>query len=996
MASIATPTSIDEVEALVLALYDPASVSNVTQIQAALHQVQKSPEGWRLAHELLGRQDEKVRFFGVLTFIIKLNTESDALNPNDATELRDTLLQWLVTYSTENSSKLVLQKLSTALVTFYLRFPKSWDHAVRHVLNALSVNTASPLTAVITDIAPSLHAISVALLFSTDLAEEACKMDPNSTSNIDLFDSLQENIEDVCALILHGIRSHMENPSQNHNVAEASIHCLQAWVSLSQKFLAKATENSTSFKSLILTVIEMMTTTRIHYPAGTELLIDLLSYNVSLLTPQHFDAIYSLLFGPIGQMYYSRLLGGDFDFECLQYGLIAIALADSQVSSLITTAGPREERLLEMLSGFVTTQGYPAVEDKLFVPAMELWCNMAEALADECLSTDDPNAGLKYLAKVSQTVYSKIALPPPDELADWDSSEKDSFSSARRDVADFLEAAHSSLGDDLLSYYGRLMLEKLSLSSWKDLESVAYCLGAFTYCFSRNESTDSIILPIFSQDLFTLLHPSNTQMPARCRQTCIGLIEKFSSFFQRNVDRLPSALTVLFSVIGDSGLTAPATKSIYELCTSCKDVLMPEAPGFIAQYRTMMSGNVIDCITREKLAGAIASVIQAVQDEGTQLNYLSQMLDVIEQDVKLSLDLLSNPTLWQVLNVTGCSTRCCSNIEPSELGSHVAIRSLRCLLCVAKDIRSTVDYTNIDAPATAVSERMLVVQSRLMQTIDGVQSSFPTDSEIVDVICHILRTGISESAPGPFVFPVEQITRYLTSQSLQTPRIAALIATACSLASSLSRKQVNNSAAILTDLTNWVIGLVRQLPDIDSDTELAQNALYFAEIAVKTPENTLLLLQSQSGESLETIFGFSLKVLDGKEPLSKSATLDFWTTFLGHPIPLDLDDPYRKAMDELGPSISAALMRNVGGNASRSELDKLSSPIKKMVMTKPQAKGWLENALLDPSFPSTKVSDAEKSQFVKKLIVARGSRNTNQIIRDFWLACRGTQFAYVS
>lgn len=74
-------------------------------------------------------------------------------------------------------------------------------------------------------------------------------------------------------------------------------------------------------------------------------------------------------------------------------------------------------------------------------------------------------------------------------------------------------------------------------------------------------------------------------------------------------------------------------------------------------------------------------------------------------------------------------------------------------------------------------------------------------------------------------------------------------------------------------------------------------------------------------------------------------------------------------MDELGPSISAALMRNVSGNASRSELDKFASPIKKMVTTKPQAKAWLEGALLDPSFPSTKVTDAEKSQFVKKLIV---------------------------
>lgn len=26
----------------------------------------------------------------------------------------------------------------------------------------------------------------------------------------------------------------------------------------------------------------------------------------------------------------------------------------------------------------------------------------------------------------------------------------------------------------------------------------------------------------------------------------------------------------------------------------------------------------------------------------------------------------------------------------------------------------------------------------------------------------------------------------------------------------------------------------------------------------------------------------------------------------------------------------------------------------------------------------------------------RGARGTNQIVRDFWLACRGTNFAYAS
>ncbi|KAL5604657.1 hypothetical protein BROUX41_001992 [Berkeleyomyces rouxiae] len=998
MATIPYPVSLEDVEVLVLSLYNPESIANVPTIQNTLHQVQKSPEGWRIAHELLSRRDEKVRFFGVLTFIVKLNTESSSLAAAEAVELRDTLLQWLLTYTVDDSSKLVLRKLSTALVTCYLRFPKTWERAVHQVFAALSANGSGLPNAAVLD---PVKALNVAILFASDLAEEAAKIDANSISNLDLFGCIQDNVHDVCAMISHAIQLYLQSPSENRHVAEAAIHCLQVWISLSQKSLAKATENSSSFKPLVLTVIETMTSTEQVFSPALELLLDLLSYNNEVLSEKHIAAIYTLLLGSLGQSYYARLLNGDFEFDCMQYGLVAIALADSQISTLATVPGPRETQLLDVLVGFISTQGYPGVDDKLFVPVIELWCNFAETVAEEHVSEDgESGVGLKYLARVAQTVCKKIVLPPPDELADWDTSEKDAFGSARRDVSDFLEAAHSSLGNQLLSYYSQLLTEELTFRRWQDLEGVAHSLGAFSYCISRDTSTDAIVASVFSEELFSLLHPSNSEMPPRCRQTCIGLIEKFSCFFQRNIDRLPSALTVLFSVVGDPVLTNPAAKSIYELCTSCKEVLMPEASSFIDQYQSMTRDNVIECITRERLAGAIASVIQIIPDENTRLDFLTQMIDVVEVDVKLSLELASNPDLSQIPHVTRCSTRCCAGLTPAELAAHVAVRSLRSLLCIARDFRSAVDCTRQDSTLLAVSPALSVVQSRLMETISGVQRSFPFNGEIIDVICHILRVGIAESIPGPFVFPIEGVTQYLVAQSSSNPRIGAFIATACSLSSSLAHRQISNPDAILTRLMDWAITLLRQLPEIDYDVEVAQNVLNFAEKAVLTIERTLLLLQSQPSDHLEALFGFSIRVIDGKEPLVKTASLDFWAAFLGHPVPLEMENPYRQAIDRLGPSIAQCLIKNIGGNAARSELDKLSLPLKKMMATKPQAKGWLEAALMSPSFPSNKVSDADKSQFLKKLLLvartARSSRTANQVIRDFWLACRGSQFAYVS
>ena len=73
-------------------------------------------------------------------------------------------------------------------------------------------------------------------------------------------------------------------------------------------------------------------------------------------------------------------------------------------------------------------------------------------------------------------------------------------------------------------------------------------------------------------------------------------------------------------------------------------------------------------------------------------------------------------------------------------------------------------------------------------------------------------------------------------------------------------------------------------------------------------------------------------------------------------------------MNTLGPLLGQSLARNIGGNASRSELDKLSEPIKKLVSHYPSAKDWLGAGLEDPSFPSSKVTSEDKALFVKKLI----------------------------
>lgn len=74
------------------------------------------------------------------------------------------------------------------------------------------------------------------------------------------------------------------------------------------------------------------------------------------------------------------------------------------------------------------------------------------------------------------------------------------------------------------------------------------------------------------------------------------------------------------------------------------------------------------------------------------------------------------------------------------------------------------------------------------------------------------------------------------------------------------------------------------------------------------------------------------------------------------------------ASSHLGPTLTQTLVRSVGGNASRSELDKLSEPLKKLVSNHASARAWIEQSLYDPSFPGHHLSHEDRALFLKKII----------------------------
>ncbi|KAI5457922.1 armadillo-type protein [Mariannaea sp. PMI_226] len=1006
MNEIPIPTTILEVEALILSLYRPNAPEVISKIQATLSRLQSSPQAWGMARDLLGRPDDKVKFFGVLTIIIKLNNESSSLSIDDANELLQNLVGWYLEALRQGNGLLVVRKLSSALGTFFLHFHHQWRLFIRHLSLCLvserprssaSFNEASD-----TDSDSFIDRLNPAQIQATlwvlgNILEDITKFDLNSANTMGLYDAILENMPDAIALMTRGMTPHLTS-QETH---EESIKCLQSWVWFAQRASSRDARLIQPLGPLVNTVIGSLTVDEL-YDASIELMVDILSNCSIFLSDSHVQQLSELFNSPWFRIRYRSLIEGDFDFDSIRLGQLLLAFGDARVEKLMQANDERSQDLLSKLCGLLATEGYAVAEDKIFVPALEFWSTFAETMTDAMYSDEGsantwvPRA-LSFVLQAVSNAWQKVVFPPPDEFSSWDSNERIGFHDARKDVIDLLQSVFSLSGPQLVVTFADLTLNALTSSSWLQLEAAAFCLGGLADCVGEDARCDEALALVFTSPLFSALRSGDQTIPPRVRQTCVSLIEQYTEYFERNLSHLPPALTLLFVVVGEHPLTAAASKSIHRLCSSCRDHLHPEVGAFLDEYQKLAAGKNLDCGASEKILGGIASLVQAIPDRIQKYSACARLLSFIQTDVQLSLELLRSPSGTTTPCLMGSS---CSYSSPDEHPAlHTALKALRCLSSTGRGLQaptdSSVNLTDERVITGNTDPQLAHLQETIISIIVQVQSSFDTSGEVVEIICNVLRSGFSEVEPGPFVLPPQGVAQYLTNQTLRTPRVGLLMSTACSFVSSLEHDGLQGQQGILQSLLLWVVGLLKQLPNPETDPEVSQNGIEFvSRLMSKRP---IILLRLEPQDAAEFFFFFTLQVLDGKEPLPKASASEFWAVFINTRCDTaELDEMIAQAMNALGPLLAQSLARNIGGSASRSELDKLSEPLKKLVVRYPLARTWLETGLSHPSFPSAKVTPEEKSLFVKKVINLRGARTTNQVVREFWLSARGSNFAYAS
>jgi hypothetical protein len=671
------------------------------------------------------------------------------------------------------------------------------------------------------------------------------------------------------------------------------------------------------------------------YEVTIELFSDVLANYSKFLADGDFDLLFSLFNSDWSKERYRQLVQGDFGFESLQYGHFIIAFGDARVEQLAKASDPLSQQFLEAIEGLLAAEGYPVAEDQIFIPALEFWSTFVEVMIDSLYSDEDvtlsilnaritnsavstdrasqkePSSGNKNewfvtarasVMRAIERCWRKIQFPPADVFDDWDSVDRAGFSDARMEVVDLLQASYTLTGLPLFSMFADLTLHSLQTGAWNELEASLFCLGSLVDCISDDDMSDAILEKVISSTLFATLADSASNVPLRTRLATLSLIGKYDEFFKAHTQYIPEALTFLFKALSIPSLAATASKSIQSLCSSCRQALTSELSVFVQQYNELTTSHSFDGIVKERIAGAIAAVIQAISSEDLKLLPLLGLLQSVDTDFQRTLRLHAS-----------------GNIEEAEA---CGIDVLRCIASLAKGLQAPSDIPlELSENGPMKLEEFWVsgpgssIQNHVGTIIDSLMNSFPQSGEIVESACTIFRAGFTERVPGPFVFPAKTVVRFLVKTDPRTPRLVVVISTACSFVSAHGTNTTSSVNEALYRLCAWLLSLLETLQgksfflpvgedvavrpwplyakhisnsgipkftmamqkligaDPSNDPEIAQTGIDFLHRLLPTQAKILL---GQPSPALEFLFIFVLKALRGRDPLPKFAAADFW------------------------------------------------------------------------------------------------------------------------
>ncbi|KAF2142854.1 uncharacterized protein K452DRAFT_357923 [Aplosporella prunicola CBS 121167] len=984
-APVATPTSIAEVEDLVKRLYLHPDPRTIGQIEKELQKLQKSEQGWILADALLSSDDLNVRFFGALTFTVKLTSDWQSLDEDAAGELLLRLINWLVRLVNQGEKDLVTRKLSATLVQYFLCGKSTWTNCIRHLLcsfaNGEAVSVADlgqyPDTPQVISSLNATHILPVLWIGET-LIQEIKKSTYTREEQAKYETRIDQNCDDIVPVIHYGLAYNGDDSGKLH---EDSFNCMAAWAFFVTR--NKASEESLRQKKLLQTLIlPALQCVHADPDHSVEGLSEMLRKRYELFGAEHLNLVSELIMSPWGQEQLNELLAGEGESQTFTSLLLAFAAA---IRVQLVGDSDSWQHIMVIMHQVLRCPGYAVEDDDVCVQALEFWSSYADLLSDPLIEDEYPSLcsspiSADHVLQAAEEYCSKVCLPSQQ----FDRDTMKGFQSFRLDVADFLETAFAACGERLLKGLVHLALSSLQERDWVKVEASLFCIIALADSIAEDDTWDSTLADFLGSPLFANVF--SAEVPSRTRRTAVDLLGRYSVFFIKHTEFLVAPLNFLFTALSAPQTANSAAKSIASLCSACRKSLVPELNNFLQAYQSFLDSPTADPYTKEKVVGAITAIFQALPSDEEKCHYLGILVGYIESDIRASLEHMSQNRVEEA-QVAGSSALACLAQMGKALQSPDEDR-------IGGSAATPIHIINLEADITEASfwnanEAGVDLQTRIVKCMNMMIEILGNYGDIIEAVCDIYKSGFAERAPGPFLFPPIAFANFVLCTTIDTPRLPLVLSTICSFLNAYSDvlREQGDIVSQTKRILEHVVFLLAKLEQPNTDPEVSHSCV---ESLTQIVRHNALLLLEQPQEAVEFTLVFTIRCIQGADVLPKRAGAAFWSTFLS-----TANDPTslaKQASDTviqvLGPHLMTALIYQVSGEAARSDFEHLIEPLKLLITKQPRSKMWMEAALLSPEFPAPKVEEKDRRWFQKMLVAARGGTSTKSIVTDFWAKCR--------
>ena len=625
---------------------------------------------------------------------------------------------------------------------------------------------------------------------------------------------------------------------------------------------------------------------------------------------------------------------GQFGADALQFVEFLTALVDAEdLYRPDYATSHRLDDVLSILMDLLICPGAAAVEDQVIQPILGTFNAIAEGFCDWLGSTDNAVED-KIKAVIRSTCFACVrkACFPHEQMVrtmqTWDTDDRTKFHDFRHDVQDFLLSAFSILGPSVLH---EIILNNhgQAQESWESFEARLYCLGGFADMIeSSYKDFEQAVSAVLNAPKWRVTLHETVDVPDRARQGVLNFIAKITGHLQRRQQDLLPCLNFLFSSLRNSGSVSAASRAIQTLCYSQRSMLVMALPNFIHALK-----NVEDIAPedRHRIFSAVAAVIQALPTEVEKITPLSQVLTMVAEasncvQESVSLDYLDyQDTLRRAIDL------------------------LETLVSIGRGLRAPPESPiNLELDRTPAADIWRSGPGKKLQDValdilntTMATANFRFDGQVIEAACDIFRSGYSEQDPSPFRFPPDASARFISSVvHLSTPNLNVVASTASAfLASYLSSPDsiIAEFALLLKQFCEVQRTLLStyQTAGKYSDHEFTYTSLDFFTRLLPTYGSIYFSLPNLE-DSNQTLFEFAILALENPDTLPRRSSAAFWAAFFDfgayyNGIPPEAVFKISLLLHTYTERFTALLLRLLGGECARSELDVLAEPLKKFV-----------------------------------------------------------------